>query len=187
MVSAFDRAATEGIVEVGAAVGAQAFALWAADYLHGQAEEDMLTESVAEREAISFIERDFDFAFLEVDLGVVRGVLDGAVEEVEVVVYGNGRGFEAAVAGGAELDFNVAADADFPESIAEEFRLTGGVEAAVLRDFLREPDLAWSVGDIEEDWMVFEFGKRKVHGRLLESNDTTKPREPVPRVTVTSL
>jgi hypothetical protein len=93
LVSALGRATAGGIVEVGAAFGAKAFAFWATDDLHGQAEEDMLAESVAESEAISFIERDFDFSFLEVDFGVVRGLLDGTVKEVEVVIDGNGRGF----------------------------------------------------------------------------------------------
>lgn len=126
----------------------------------------MFAEGVAEGEGVAFVEGEVDFAFLEVDFGVVAGFDDGAVEEIEVEVEGDGGGFEAAVAGGLEFDGEVALDADFAEGIAEEFGLAGGAEAALLADFLGERNLAGGVGDVEVDGVVFEFGEGKDQGQV---------------------
>jgi hypothetical protein len=66
--------------------------------------------------------------------------------------------FEATVAGAIEVDLHRAPDADFPKSVLEQFGLAGGVEQAALVQVFSEVDLPGSVGQVKQDWMVFEFG-----------------------------
>ena len=112
------------------------FAVIAANGMHWQPQENLLTNHIRELDPRTTIKSNVqvggvNFAFL-----AGSEILFGAIEKVEIAVQGNARRFQTAVAFGFKLALNMAVDPDFSER-ASDFSTPFNRQG----DFLPQPGL----------------------------------------------
>lgn len=146
---------------------AESLAIRLAEVLHRLAEDDVVAQGNAQRNAISFIEREIDFSLFQLHFDVVFDFRLWPEKQIQYRVDMLRGRLQAAVANAIEVDLDRAPYADFAESVLEQLGLAGGPEQAALVQILSEIDLSRRVGQIKMDGMVFEFGNGKEHRRAL--------------------
>src|SRR5208282_766892 len=102
------------VVQVGAALRAQAPAIAPADGLHGDGQVHLLGQGIGEEEAGAFEESHFRLFFVQLDLLFGADRVHGTVEEIEIAADLLGYGVEAAGAHQLDARVQLATEANLP-------------------------------------------------------------------------
>src|SRR5277367_2542265 len=100
------------VIQVGAAMRAEAAAIAAADDLHGKRQIHLLGQNIGEEQAVTFEERDFSVVQIQVEFLVHGHGSHGAVEEIEIAADFFDHGIQAARADQLDAGVQIAVDAD---------------------------------------------------------------------------
>src|SRR5271163_1469234 len=100
------------VVQVGAAMGAKAAAIAAADDLHGKRQVHLFGQNIGEEQTVTFEKGDFGIVQIQVKFLVHGHGSHGAVEEVEIAADFLDHGIQAARADQLDAGVEIAVDAD---------------------------------------------------------------------------
>ena len=124
------------LIAVDAAHRTDSLARVAAEALHGEQQQDLLTDRVGELDAAVIVKSNFGVVAGETDFGLIRCVFRRLINEIERGCDGNFKAFQTTVTGAFDFARQLATKADLGGRFAI-FGLARNVHGLWLKQFAR--------------------------------------------------
>jgi hypothetical protein len=132
IVGAIGLAIAGELISILAAYGTDALAGALADPLHGQSQQNLLSQNIFQLQAAALVKSDLRFALVDFHLFLARNVRYRTVKEVEAPFQGQPRPAQAAVALRQHFHRVPALDTQFPACVLQQLGRTGGAQGGTL-------------------------------------------------------